>query len=185
MFVQLLPLLLSLDLATPATQPDTAVISLEEPTANGIDANPRILGFKADRMAATPDSMEAQIDELAVRISSPAGVLWQGNLRVAQNQGASYSQNFSQASATVCPPNSSYDRSERSSINFNIYVQNTGEYGPIYRMDASWQRPSEDAGCAERGTRTVSVTKALRLAPGESGMVDGDAGLRVEVTRRR
>jgi len=137
-----------------------------------------------DRVAPPSVPVEAQIDELAVRISSPTGVLWQGNLRVAQNQGASYSQNFSQASPTLCPPNSPYDRSERSSINFNVYVQNNGS-GSVYRVDASWQRPSEETNCGERGTRTVQVNKALVLNPGESGVVEGDAGLRVEVTRRR
>lgn len=175
MFVQLLPLILS----------QAAVISLEEPSSTVIDARPRILALRTDRVVVTPNLPEARIDELAVRISSPAGLLWQGTLRVAQNQSASYSQNFSQASASYCPPSSSYDRSERSSINFSIYVQNSGEVAPIYRVDASWQRPIEEAGCGERGTRTVQVNKALALDPGESGLVEGDAGLRVEVTRRR
>ena len=134
-------------------------------------------------VAVIAPSNPADIDSLAVRLTSPQGVLWQGNLRVSQNSGANYSQNFSQASPTTCPPNSPYDRSERSSINFNVYVNNNGEYGRIYRIDASWQRPSADADCGERGTRTVSVTKALRLDPGQSGVVEGDAGLRVEITR--
>ena len=175
MFIELLPLMLS----------QVAAISLEEPSATGIDVHPRILAMSADRIVATPNPPETQIAELSVRISSPAGLLWQGNLRVAQNQGASYSQNFSQASPTRCPPNSPYDRSERSSVSFNVYVQNSGEAAPIYRIDASWQRPIEEAGCGERGTRTVQVNKALALDPGESGLVEGDAGLRVEVTRRR
>jgi hypothetical protein len=132
-----------------------------------------------------PAGVEVQVHDLAVRVSSPAGVLWQGTLRVAQNQGASYSQNLSQASPTSCPTNSPYDRSERSSINFNVYVQNSGEYGPMYRIDASWGRPTADEGCAERGTRTVQVSKMLALDPGETGVVEGDAGFRVEVTRRR
>ena len=137
-----------------------------------------------DRIAP-PAAVEMKIDELAVRISSPAGTLWQGNLRVAQNQSASYSQNFSQAAPTFCPTPSPYDRSERSSVSFSVYVQHSGEYGPVYRVDASWQRPTEDEGCGERGTRTVQVSKALALDPAESGTVEGDAGLKVEVTRRR
>jgi len=161
------------------------IVSLEEPSTTGIEVQPRLVALRADRIAPSPGTTENQIVELAVRISSPAGLLWQGNLRVAQNQGASYSQNFSQASTTPCPPNSSYDRSERSSINFNVYGQNNGESGAIYRIDASWQRPIEEAGCGERGTRTVQVSKGLALDPGESGVVEGDAGLRVEVTRRR
>jgi hypothetical protein len=184
MFGQLLALAIAPSAFTATSKTSqTMVVAFEEPTTTGIDARPRVIALRSDRIAAPAPASEAQIDELSIRISSPAGVLWQGNVRVAQNQGASYSQNFSQASPTACPVNS-YDRSERSSINFNVYVQNNG-YGMTYRLDASWQRPSEDSGCGERGTRTVSVTKALALDPGETGVVEGDAGLRVEVTRRR
>lgn len=186
MVVQLLALMLApTGITATANNPRAAIINLEEPSSTGIDLRPRIVALRTDRIVSAPAVMEVQIDELAVRISSPAGVLWQGNLRVAQNQGASYSQNFSQASPTLCPPNSPYDRSERSSISVNVYVQNSGEYGPIYRIDASWQRPTEETGCGERGTRTVQVNKALSLDPGETGLVEGDAGLKVEVTRRR
>lgn len=138
-----------------------------------------------DRIVAPPAGLEMQVHDLAVRVSSPAGMLWQGTLRVAQNQGASYSQNLSQASPISCPINAPYDRSERSSVSFNVYVQHSGEYGPIYRIDASWGRPTGEEGCGERGTRTVQVSKGLSLDPGETGVVEGDAGLRVEVTRAR
>jgi len=185
MFEQLLALMLAPSgITATSDNPQAVIVRLEEPGVTGIEARPRVVALRSDRIASSPGAVEAQIDELAVRLSSPAGVLWQGNLRVAQNQGASYSQNFSQASPTLCPPNSPYDRSERSSINFNVYVQNNGN-GSVYRIDASWQRPSEETNCGERGTRTVQVNKALALNPGESGVVEGDAGLRVEVTRRR
>ncbi len=167
MVVKLLALLLaSTDFTSIASSPQAAIVSLEDSNSSGID------------------TAEGQIHQLMVRVSSPAGVLWQGTLRVASNQGASYSQNLSQASPTNCPANAPYDRSERSSINFNVYVQNSGEYGPIYRIDASWGRPTAEEGCGERGTRTVQVSKTLALDPGETGVVEGDAGLRVEVTRR-
>ena len=154
------------------------------PASSTAMMKPAQLIVETDRVAS-PAPDQAAVDELFVRLSSPAGVLWQGNLRVSQNQGASYSQNFSQASLTACPLNTAYDRSERSSISFNVYSQNNGDYGQIYRVDASWQRPTEETGCAERGSRTVQVTKALRLEPGQSGTIQGDAGLKVEVSRRR
>ena len=44
-----------------------------------------------------------QVETLAIRVSSPTGMLWQGNLRVSQNQGASYSQNLSHALADGLP----------------------------------------------------------------------------------
>lgn len=125
----------------------------------------------------------AQVENLAIRLSSPQGVLWQGALRVSQNQSASYSQNWSQASPQVCPPGTPYDRSERSSISFNVYVQNNGQYGTSYRFDASWARPIVPSDCSESGTRTVSLNQALRLEPGQTSVIEGDAGFRMEVTR--
>lgn len=128
---------------------------------------------------------EGQIDHISVRVSSPQGVLWQGVLRVANNQGASYSQNLSQASAQSCPSNSPYDRSERSSVSFNVYAQNYGQGTPSYRIDASWARPIKEANCLESGTRTVQINHVVTLEPGQSTVIEGDAGLRVEVTRNR
>ena len=166
-----------------ANSSQAIIVSYEEPGVTGIRVRPPAVAA-ADRMIP-PATPEAQVYELAVRVSSPAGVLWQGSLRVAQNQSANYSQNLNQAGPRACPSSSSYDQSERSSVSFNVYVQNSNEFGPTYRFDASWQRPTEDAGCGERGTRTVQISKALMLDPGESGTVEGDAGLNVEVTRRR
>ena len=138
----------------------------------------------ADRIAP-PATPSPQIETVAVRISSAQGVLWQGTLRVGAHQGASYSQNLSQASPDQCPPGSPYDRSERSSISFNLYVQNYGNATPSYRFDASWARPVLSADCGESGTRTVQVSQAVVLQPGQTTVTDGDAGLRVELTRGR
>ena len=136
------------------------------------------------RMHVSP-APDSQIETLAVRLSSPEGVLWQGRLRVGVNQSASYSQNLSQASPEICPSGSPYDRSERSAINFNVYVQNHGQWGPNYRIDASWSRPIRDSNCSESGTRTVQLNHTLVIEPGQTSVVEGDAGLKVEVTRAR
>lgn len=125
----------------------------------------------------------AQVENLAIRLNSPQGLLWQGTLRVSQNQSASYSQNWSQASPQACPPGTPYDRSERSSISLNVYVQNNGQYGTSYRFDASWARPILPSDCSEAGTRTVSLNQGLRLEPGQTSVIEGDAGFRMEVTR--
>lgn len=137
----------------------------------------------SDRIGSPRVTPEMQVDRLSVRVSSPQGVLWQGTLRVATNQGASYSQNLSQASTEICPPNAPYDRSERSSVSFNVYAQNYGQGTQNYRIDASWARPIKDANCLESGTRTVQINHAVALEPGQSTVIEGDAGLRVEVTR--
>ena len=135
-----------------------------------------------DRMLR-PVADPTQVESLAVRLISPQGVLWQGNVRVTENQGASYSQSFSQATLNACPPNS-YDRTEQNSLSFNIYFQNNGNGIRSFRLDSSWQRPAEASGCGERGTRTVQVNQNLAIDHGQTGVVEGDAGFRIEVTRR-
>lgn len=131
------------------------------------------------RSAAAP----AQVDTLHIRISSPEGLLWQGPVRVSRNQGANYQQSLGQAFPDPCPPDGGYDRSERRHINFNIYSQQS-ERGAQYRLDVSWARPIIDSSCGETGTRTVQINKTVLLNPGESQSIEGDAGLKVEVSRR-
>src|SRR5215217_2462649 len=136
-----------------------------------------------DRMVP-PASAPAQIETVGVRVSSPEGILWQGSLRVSPNQGASYQQNLSEAAPGVCPPGSTSDRSDRRHINFNVYSQNSSQPG-LFQIDASWGRPIREQRCGESGTRTVQVNKTVTLQPGETAVVEGDAGLKVEVTRAR
>ena len=138
----------------------------------------------SDRITPPP-AVSASAQTLAVKVSSPQGLLWQGTLRVAENQSASYSQNMSQASTVVCPPGSPYDRSERSSVSFNVYTQNSGQGRPNYRLDVSWARPIIDANCGESGTRTVQINQSVTLDPGQTAAIEGDAGLRVELSLQR
>ena len=44
----------------------------------------------------------------------------------------------------------------------------------------------QDAGaeCSTDATRTVQVTQTVRIDPGHSQVIEGDAGLRVVLTRR-
>ena len=138
----------------------------------------------SDRIAAPP-AVSTPTQMIGVRVSSPQGVLWQGTLRIAENQSASYSQNLSQASTLVCPPGSPYDRSERTSVSFNVYTQNYGQGRPNYRLDVSWARPIIDPNCGESGTRTVQINQSITLEPGQTATIEGDAGLRVELSRPR
>jgi hypothetical protein len=140
--------------------------------------------FRANDRMITPAPVSMQIDTLSVRISSPEGIMWEGSLRVSPNQGANYQQNFSEASPDVCPPGSPSDRSERRSISFNVYSQSSSQPG-LYQIDASWGRPIRDQRCSGTGTRTVQVNKGVTLQPGETAVVEGDAGLKIEVMRGR
>ena len=59
------------------------------------------------------------------------------------------------------------------------------EHDPELSFDASWARPVPSPDCGESGTRTVQINQAVVLEPGQTIVTDGDAGLRVELTRGR
>ena len=140
---------------------------------------PILIGSRIPGPTPTPQAS----DRVAIRVTSPDGVLYDGILRVGPNQGASYQQSSSQAAGGVCPPGTPYDRSERRQFNFNINPQ-AYQGGQIYRIDVSWGRPTPEKGCGESGTRTVQINQTVGLDAGETALINGDAGLRVELTRR-
>ena len=127
----------------------------------------------------------AVFENIGIAVSSPQGPLWEGTLRVSPNQGASYQQNLSQASAQPCPSGSPYERSERSHLNVSVYAEQNLQLNLSYRIDASWARPIANLDCRETGTRTVQINHVVVIAPGETSVVEGDAGLRVQLTRGR
>lgn len=134
---------------------------------------------------ARPSTPAARAEDVAVRISSAGALLWEGTLRVGQNQGASYRQNMTQASSDRCAPDMPHDRSEGTHLNFSIYSQNHHQWGQVYRIEVSWARPVRGEACQETGTRTVEINHHLVLEAGKTATVDGDAGLRVALTRAR
>lgn len=119
-----------------------------------------------------------------VRITAGDNLLFSDTLRVARNAGASYSQSRSEASPVLCPGFSGYDRGERSSLNIQLYWRESGGDGPGVSASVNWQRPQGGTDCAEIGSRGVQVSQSVRLAPGESAVIRGDAGLVVRLTRR-
>lgn len=134
---------------------------------------------------ARPTSSEPPrtLERIGIRVTSPEGVLWEGSLRVGPNQSANYSQSISQASAELCPVGSSYDRSERRNLNFSINPSYNQQLGQSYRMDASWTRPMRGDACYDSGTRTVQINQTVTIETGKTEVVEGDAGLRVELRR--
>jgi hypothetical protein len=147
------------------------------------DAPPPVIA--STRIARpSPNAQIAAIDDIGIRVASPEGILWQGVLRVGPNQGASYHQSLTQASPEQCPPGLSYDRSQRSHLNVNIYAQQN-QTGRSYQVDVSWARPTGGEDCAALGTRTAQVNQAVAIEIGEMAIIEGDAGLQVQLTRRR
>ncbi len=134
---------------------------------------------------ARPSAPAGRVEDLAVRITAAGALLWEGTLRVGQHQGASYQQNMTQASVDRCAPDTPHDRSERTHLNFSIYAHTHHQWGQTYRVEVSWARPVRGEACLETGTRTVQINHNFMLEPGKTEIVDGDAGLRVALTRAR
>ena len=105
----------------------------------------------ADRIAA-PSAASAPTQTLSVRVSSSQGVLWQGTAaRGRKPRRQLLPEHVAGIHGSVCPPGSPYDRSERSSVSFNVYTQNYGQGRPNYRLDVSWAPP--DNRCELRRVR--------------------------------
>lgn len=163
-----------------------AVVALQAPPITRVPspAPAPLVVTTGDRIARPAGSEPfSSAERIALRITSPRGLLWEGTLRVAQNQSASHHQNTSQAAADRCPPGSPYDRSERSHLNVSVNAQHGQQWGLSYRVDVSWQRPVQGEVCVENGTRTVQINQTIPIAPGETGVIEGDAGLRVQLSR--
>ena len=117
---------------------------------------------------------------VSVRVRAYAGrqVLLQDEFRVGR-MPAMYNLTRSEADQSTCPNSSSYGSMARSSVNFSLRAD--GASGDGYRVSFGWSRPT--SGCASEGTLSVTVDRAVELRPGRSVTVEGDGGLRVELTR--
>jgi len=121
---------------------------------------------------------------IEVHITAGDRLLFSDTLLVARGAGASYSQSRSEASPAPCPENLSYNRSQQTSLNIQLYWQDSGSGGPGTNVSVQWQRPQGGSDCAPIGTRGVQISQMVRLTPGESATIKGDAGLTVRLTRR-
>ncbi|MGB3472988.1 MAG: hypothetical protein WBA51_19400 [Erythrobacter sp.] len=52
----------------------------------------------------------------------------------------------------------------------------------LYTVDVSWTRPSED--CSQQGSRATGFDVQVELIDNETRVIEGDGGLRVELTRQ-
>ncbi len=127
-----------------------------------------------------PDSPSQAAGVIRVRATANRSVLLDDRFRVGRNS-ASFNQSRTEASDTSCPT----DREiERQSIQLSVYrfgSSDADEQG--YQVRFTWSRPVDEV-CGG-GTRSVSLEQQVRLAPGSQVVLNGDAGLRLELTRER
>lgn len=116
---------------------------------------------------------------ITVRVSASAGpqLLVSDRFRVGPAI-ASFSQQRNEAAPTRC---SEYrDSSRRTNITFSVGPAYSTQKD-MYRVSLSWSRPGGDD--CDAGQRTTSVEQSVKLEPGKTIVVQGDGGLRVELTR--
>lgn len=144
-------------------------------------------------IAATPSPMPPTVGNVSapyvvvpihVRIAAGNEILFSDTLRVAQNGGANFDQNRSEAPAGPCPANRSYGYGNRQSLRVQLYYLDAAQNGPSVRVTVNWQRPSSTADCSSEGSRTVAVSETVPLQLGQTASIRGDGGLIVTLSRR-
>ncbi len=119
---------------------------------------------------------------LRVRISGDGKELWSGELLVDPSQGAELNNTLQQADSNCAP---GIERGYlRRQTRLGLSLRKTGSRdGEFFSVFANWTRQSSD--CALPGTRTVGVETTVEIAPGTSRVIEGDGGLRIELTRQK
>lgn len=154
------------------------------------DADARVILEPApsDRIATSATlsagAQPGQVIPIEVHVTAGNKQLFSDTLLVGRSAGASYSQSRSEALKTPCPENSAYNQSQQTSLNIQLYWNDLGNAGQATNVSVQWQRPQAAADCTSGGTRGVQVSQMVRLSPGESVTIHGDADLTVRVTRR-
>src|SRR5262249_41424449 len=117
---------------------------------------------------------------ITVRVRAFAGraLLLQDDFRVGRAP-AMYNQSRSEADLPGCVSNTNGWPMARSSVNFSLRADTIADDG--YRLTFGWTRPT--TGCGSEGTLSVNLERSVILKPGQSMTVDGDGGVRVELTR--
>ena len=137
-----------------------------------------------DRSVVTPAAAGTGVIPVEMRVTAGNRLLFDDTLRVARNSAASFSQNRQEASLSACDTSRGYEASDRHALNINLYLQENSPGDQRVNVSVSWQRPVPGQECSTDATRMVQVTQTVRLERGQSQEIEGDAGLRVVLTRR-
>ncbi len=157
-------------IATTSVSPPP-IIAVPSPPARALSAGP-----------ATNPAAAAVPFIVDVTVSAEGKLLWRGPLRVARGWGANFTQTMSQTPPAICPGLSRYDGDYRDMLAFHVRVH---EVEPdSVNVSVNWQRPAADWSCSNAGLRTVQIGQTVVLNAGRSVTLEGDAGLRITLTRR-
>lgn len=126
-----------------------------------------------------------RVQRVSVRVSSGSELLWQGDLAVSRGVSARYSQEKTDAALTHCDD----VQSRRQNVTRRVAVTLSQTYygegnTDNYNIRIEWTRPANLDNCSGTGDRTIQMTQNVSLPNGQAITVDGDAGLRIVLTRK-
>lgn len=152
--------------------PPPLMVVREAPPAPIITPSARSQAYR-DRETGPPAILD-------IRVSGEDGFAWRDTLRVAHRAPASVTQSRTEAPSGRCPAEIQYDYGVRANFTITVNVRSTSNFS----VSIDWTRPASLDGCTAAGSRTVRLSQTVELAPGQSVMLEGDAGLKVEIKRR-
>lgn len=116
---------------------------------------------------------------LHVRVLVGERELWAGYLAMT-NYGRANVRTYVQDMDANCPLKNDRFALRRHTIDLSIGPGN--KEGPfLYSVEATWTAPVE--ACSDEGTRATGVQVEIELAENQSRVIEGERGLRVQVTR--
>lgn len=140
---------------------------------------PPVLEIPAD---ARTDEAEKSAEPftISVIIMGQGRELWAGDLAMSGSSRAQVRIDV-QDSEIGCPLGNDRFADRRNAVEFQVR-RGYGRNNSRYTVETNWTRPT--ASCAEQGSLATGFEVQVELDDGETRIIEGDGGLRVELTRR-
>lgn len=134
------------------------------------------------RTQGTKLSLAEQQDPYVIfaRIIGTEGELWSGNLSMGGTHRA-WVKTEIQDVDSKCPAENQRYPTQFHSVQLQVWP-NLGRDRLEYRVKANLLRPTES--CSENGSKSLGFEVKTELNAGETRVIEGEGGLRVELTRR-
>jgi hypothetical protein len=166
---------------TASSPPPPVVVSSDSMRTGGVISAAPTIAVGRIPVVAQPN----EVARVHLRVAAGNRTLFDDDMRVGRSSGASYSESRSEAPEINCSADRYYGGGgERDSLNVQLYYRDEPQVGPAISVNVTWQRPTATTTCPNEGSRSVSLVQTVRLAPGETETIRGDAGLVVTLTRR-